>query len=69
MHEALEKNFNWICPKNLFDESSVPKRAYKDTQKLIWTQFNLLLKILLELILMPLSKILDLHFLCLAQRR
>jgi hypothetical protein len=22
LHEALEKNFNWICPKNLFDESS-----------------------------------------------
>jgi hypothetical protein len=26
MHEALEKNFNCICPKNLFNESSVPKR-------------------------------------------
>jgi hypothetical protein len=25
MHKALEKNFNWIFPKNLFDESSVPK--------------------------------------------
>jgi hypothetical protein len=24
MHEALEKNFNWICPENIFDESSVP---------------------------------------------
>jgi hypothetical protein len=20
IHDALEKNFNWICPKNLFDE-------------------------------------------------
>jgi hypothetical protein len=29
MHEALEKNFNWICPKNIFDESSVPKRDHK----------------------------------------
>jgi hypothetical protein len=29
MHEALEKNFNWICPKNLFDESSVPKCDHK----------------------------------------
>jgi hypothetical protein len=19
IHDALEKNFNWICPKNLFD--------------------------------------------------
>jgi hypothetical protein len=29
----LEKNFNWICPKNLFDESSVPKRDYKGYSK------------------------------------
>jgi hypothetical protein len=29
MHEALEKNFNWICPENLFDESSVLKRDHK----------------------------------------
>jgi hypothetical protein len=29
MHEALEKNFEWICPENLFDESSVPKHDYK----------------------------------------
>jgi hypothetical protein len=33
MHEALEKNFNWICPENLFDESSVPKRDYKGSSK------------------------------------
>ena len=25
MHEALEKNFDWIVPENLFDEDSVPK--------------------------------------------
>ena len=25
MHEALEKNFNWIVPENLFEEDSVPK--------------------------------------------
>ena len=25
MHEALEKNFNWIVPENLFDEDSLPK--------------------------------------------
>jgi hypothetical protein len=24
IHDALEKNFSWICPENLFDESSVP---------------------------------------------
>jgi hypothetical protein len=29
IHDALEKNFNWICPENLFDESSVPKRDHK----------------------------------------
>jgi hypothetical protein len=29
IHDALLKNFNWICPENLFDESSVPKRDYK----------------------------------------
>jgi hypothetical protein len=33
IHDALEKNFNWICPKNLFDESSVPKRDYKGYSK------------------------------------
>jgi hypothetical protein len=25
MHEALEKNFDWIVPENPFDEDSVPK--------------------------------------------
>jgi hypothetical protein len=25
IHDALENNFSWICPKNLFDESSVPR--------------------------------------------
>ena len=25
MHEALEKNFDWIVPENLFDKNSVPK--------------------------------------------
>jgi hypothetical protein len=33
LHEALEKNFNWICPKILFDESSVPKHDYKGSSK------------------------------------
>jgi hypothetical protein len=33
LHEALEKNFNWICPEILFDESSVPKRDYKGSSK------------------------------------
>jgi hypothetical protein len=41
LHEALEKNFNWICPENLFDESSVPKRDHKGSSKthLDTTQF------------------------------
>ena len=25
MHEALEKNFGWVVPKNTFDKSSQPK--------------------------------------------
>ena len=29
MHEALEKNFDWIVPENLFDEDSVPKSNEK----------------------------------------
>jgi hypothetical protein len=33
MHEALEKNFNWICPENLFDENSVPKHDHKGYSK------------------------------------
>jgi hypothetical protein len=33
LHEALEKNFDWICPQNPFDESSVPKRDHKGSSK------------------------------------
>jgi hypothetical protein len=33
IHDALEKNFNWICAENLFDESSVRKRDYKGYSK------------------------------------
>jgi hypothetical protein len=61
LHEALEKNFDWICPENPFDERSEPKVFTRDLQKLIWMQFNSLLKRLLQLILMPHSKILDFH--------
>jgi hypothetical protein len=69
IHDALENNFSWICPENIFDESSVPRRDYKGYSKLIWIEFISLLKRFLQLILMPLSKILDSHFLRLAQRR
>jgi hypothetical protein len=33
LHEALEKNFDWICPENLFDESSEPKSVHKGSLK------------------------------------
>jgi hypothetical protein len=33
LHEALEKNFYWICPENLFDERSEPKSAHKGSSK------------------------------------
>jgi hypothetical protein len=29
LHEALEKNFDWIVPENPFDESSEPKSVHK----------------------------------------
>ena len=33
MHKAFEKNFDWIAPENLFDESSRPKRDEKGSSK------------------------------------
>jgi hypothetical protein len=33
LYETFENNFDWICPENLFDESSVPKRDYKGYSK------------------------------------
>jgi hypothetical protein len=33
IHDALEKNFSWICPENPFDESSVPKCDHKGFSK------------------------------------
>jgi hypothetical protein len=33
LYEAFENNFNWICPENLFDESSVPKCDHKGSSK------------------------------------
>jgi hypothetical protein len=33
LHEALEKNFNWICYENPFDESSEPKSVHKGSSK------------------------------------
>jgi hypothetical protein len=33
LHEALEKNFDWICPENLFHERSEPKSVHKGSLK------------------------------------
>jgi hypothetical protein len=33
IHDALEKNFSWICPKNLFSDLSEPKRDHKGASK------------------------------------
>jgi hypothetical protein len=33
MHEALEKNFDWIIPENPFYESSEPKAVHKESSK------------------------------------
>jgi hypothetical protein len=33
LHEALEKNLDWICPENPFDESSEPKSVHKGSSK------------------------------------
>jgi hypothetical protein len=69
LHEALEKNFDWICPENLLMKVVYQSVIIRDLQKIIWIQFNSLLKRLLQLILMLHLILLDLHFLRLAQRR
>jgi hypothetical protein len=33
LHEALKNNFDWICPENLFNEMSEPKRVDKGSSK------------------------------------
>jgi hypothetical protein len=33
MHEALEKNFDWIVPKKPFDESSEPRSVERGSSK------------------------------------
>jgi hypothetical protein len=70
LHEALEKNFDWIVPENPLDESSEPKSVHKGSSKTHLDTINSLLKGLLQLILMLHRFILlDFHFLRLAQRR
>jgi hypothetical protein len=33
LHEALEKNFDWICPENPLDERSETKSIHKGSLK------------------------------------
>jgi hypothetical protein len=33
LHEALENNFDWICPENLFDERSIPMNVHNGSSK------------------------------------
>jgi hypothetical protein len=33
LHEALEKNFDWIVPENPFDKSSEPKSVLRGSSK------------------------------------
>jgi hypothetical protein len=33
LHEALENNFDWICPKHLLNEISEPKHDHKGSSK------------------------------------
>jgi hypothetical protein len=40
IHDALENNFSWICPENLFDESSVPRRDNKGYSKTYLDRIN-----------------------------
>jgi hypothetical protein len=44
MHEALEKNFDWIVPKNPFDESSEPKSVHKGSSKTHLDKIQFLVK-------------------------
>jgi hypothetical protein len=33
LYEAFENNFDWICPKNLFSDFSLPKLDHKGSSK------------------------------------
>jgi hypothetical protein len=44
MHEALEKNFDWIVPENPFDESSEPKSVHKGSSKTHLDKIQLLVE-------------------------
>jgi hypothetical protein len=63
LHGAFENNFDWICHENLFSDLSEPKHEHKGSSKTYMDAIQCLIEKLLQWILMPLSKILDLHFL------
>src|SRR4051812_21402479 len=44
MHEAFEKNFDWIVPENPFDESSKPMRDEKGSSKTHLDEIPLIVK-------------------------
>src|SRR4051812_47513698 len=59
MHEAFEKNFDWIVPKNPFDETSKPKKDEKGSSKTHLDEILLIVKTLQVLISILHLKILD----------
>jgi hypothetical protein len=69
LHEALEKKLIGFVLKTILMKVVNQRVFIRDLQKLIWIQFNSLLKRLLQLILMPHLILLDFHFMRLAQRR
>jgi hypothetical protein len=44
MHEALEKNFDWIVLENPFDESSKPKSVHREYSKTLLDKIQLLVE-------------------------
>jgi hypothetical protein len=44
MHEALEKNFDWIVSENPFDESSEPKSVHRGSSKTHLDKIQLLVE-------------------------
>jgi hypothetical protein len=44
IHDAWEKKSSWICPENLFDESSVPKRDRKGVSKIQLNTFSFIVE-------------------------
>jgi hypothetical protein len=69
LYKAFENNLDWICPSNLFNELSETKRDQKGFSKTYVDEIQRLIEKTSSVDLMFLLKILDSHFLRLAQRR